>query len=778
MSAFGATAAEWAAAKRLAKRDLLPVVSNPHVVLGKFSKMKELGKTPSQVIETADGPRAIGFSDWTAFEATVKNIEAWQLVPDHGVCIQTRLLRAIDIDTDDEEQADKIEAFFTKRLGPAPARERAGSARRILVYRVAGEVRRASFPVNEWVDEETGKTKRELVELLGDGQQFVAAGMHKSGQRYEWRGGFPKPDDVQDVDQEDLEAAFQAAHEKFACGDLRQAGRRDPTLPEDLDVDDPVAEHLVANWPSYSCEHGKLYIECPAKELHSSDNGETESAWMLAGTGSYRNGHFVCLHQSCKEALPTDDAFFRAVGYKAAKAEDFEDLSVGQDAAAAYVALAPGASAKSKELKALAQLPLPGFNRDGQGKIETSLENICRALRAPQAAKCWLAWDEFLSDLMIAEAPEEWRPFTDADAVELRIRLEALGFKNAIGKDLMRDALVKIAADQRFDSAVKWLRDVVPPWDGESRIVRFWPTYMNTEDSPYTRALGLYTWTAQAARVLDPGCKVDMVPVLVSPEGYMKSTALMSMAPAVDFFTSFRVEDKDNELSRLMRGCLVGELEELRGIGVRDGEWIKAWITKRFEKWTQKYQERTTTMPRRLVFYGTTNDDDFLSAHMGERRWLPVHILRKINHRLVERDMLQLWAEARAIYDIDGIMWEEVERLARDERDAFKSEDEWEAKVAAWLDDNQDIEDGRTPREAGVRGDQVLVECIGLDGRTLKKADQQRIGKVLTGLGMKRTQVKLSGRNTKLWVDQKGGIQLGIQLPARGLQTAESGAGR
>ena len=36
-------------------------------------------------------------------------------------------------------------------------------------------------------------------------------------------------------------------------------------------------------------------------------------------------------------------------------------------------------------------------------------------------------------------------------------------------------------------------------------------------------------------------------------------------------------------------------------------------------------------MARRVVFYGTSNDDDFLQAHMGERRWAPVTVLSVID---------------------------------------------------------------------------------------------------------------------------------------------------
>lgn len=764
MTAWGASPEEWAWAKRLAKADLLPVVSNPHAEISPRSKMKSMGKTPSQY----NGQEQVsGFPDWTEWEATVQNIKAWSAQPDYGICIQTRRVRGLDIDVPDAALATKIEDAFLAALDlydHLPCRERADTGKRLLPFVLEGELSKRSFVVKEWQewDDEKGKdvTKRWIVEFLADGQQFIAIGTHPSGSRYEWRDGLPEK--FPEVTAEAFEAAWDAITEEFALADSeRRTARRDPTLLEDLDVADPVAEHLIeSDWPTYSLEKGMLYLDCPWKDGHSSDNGETETAWLLAGTGKYRNGHFACRHAGC--SARTENDFFKAVGYQAVKAEDFEDLTQEVDLAEAYAAAAPGASPKAKELKAVVarkkKLPLPGFNRDGQGRIETSLENLTRALAAPQACDCEVTYDDFRDELMIAHEPGQWRSMADADVVQLRITLEALGFKDRIGRELMRDALELHGAQHRIDSAQVWLTEVVPEWDGVARIHRFWPDYMQTKDTPYTRALGNYSWTAQAGRILDPGCQADMVPVLVSPEGYVKTSVVAAIAPAREFFSEFNLSQDDEKLARLMRGCLVGELAELRGISVRDGEAVKSWITRRVEKWTPKFKERATSMFRRMLFYGTTNDGEFLQPHMGKRRWLPVNILSLIDLARIEADRLQLWAEARDVWLYDGgVQWREVDHLAVAERGAFEEVDPWTHRVAAWLDDTNEIEGGVTPRASGsLRTEQVLTECCGLDPNRIKKADQMRVAQILSTLGMERGQRWIGRRNVKGWVDARG----------------------
>lgn len=766
---WGATPEEWAAFKRLAKADLLPVVSNPHAEISPRSKMKAKGKTPSLYNHAG---QVIGMPDWTEHEATVRNIEAWAEQPDLGLCVQTRRIRALDIDVPDRALADEIALRFAELIededGQAMAlRTRADSGKRLLAFICEGELSKRAFVVKEWQDD-TGKTKRWIVELLAEGQQFVAAGTHPDGARYEWAGGPPKA--LPSYSMGRLDRAWRVLAREFALeGSERRSERRDPTLLEDLDVDDPVAEHLIeSDWPTYDIHKGMLYLDCPWKDNHSSDNGETETAWLLAGTGKYRNGHFACRHAGCQGR--TDAEFFQAVGYRPVKAEEFEDLST--DAAAElYTALAPSASPKSKELKAAQRLPLPGFNRDSQGRIETSLENLYRALTAPQAAGCEVAYDTFRGELMLAEQPGEWRSLGDADAVELRARLEALGFKDKIGKELMRDALEWVGRDRQFDSAHTWLMDVVPPWDGVSRIARFWPDYVKTKDTRYTRALGNYSWTAQAARILDPGCQVDMVPVLVGPEGLRKSSAIALIAPSVEFFAEFRLDEDDDKLARLMRGCLVGELAELRGISVRDGEAILAWITRREEKWTPKFKEYAITLARRLVFYGTTNDDTFMQPHMGQRRWLPVAVRSIVDTNAIERDRLQLWAEARDVFLCEGLLFEEVERLAKGEREEFQDIDPWQARVERWLDETiGEDEDGEglTPRTCGaLRSEQVLIECLGLDAGRIRKPDQQRIGAVLKAAGMVRIQRKIDGRNVKVWASSELDTGVGYRAAQR-----------
>ena len=237
---------------------------------------------------------------------------------------------------------------------------------------------------------------------------------------------------------------------------------------------------------------------------------------------------------------------------------------------------------------------------------------------------------------------DEWRQFTDEDYTWLRDHLARGGFAE-IAKEGIRDAVHAIAAEHAFDSAMLWLKSL--QWDGTKRVETFLSTYAGALDTPYTRAVAAYLWTALAGRVLSPGCKADMAPVLVGAQGVRKSSLVKAMVPSVDHYAEVDLRDKDDDLSRRMRGRLIAELGELQGMGSREIESVKAFITRTHENWVPKFKEFATLFPRRLVFIGTTNKDQFLSDETGNRRWLPVRVETMCDPDATARDCLQLWAQ-------------------------------------------------------------------------------------------------------------------------------------
>lgn len=393
--------------------------------------------------------------------------------------------------------------------------------------------------------------------------------------------------------------------------------------------------------------------------------------------------------------------------------------------------------------------PLPAFQRDKKGKIEAGVNNLLLALRRDDVCGMRVGYDVFHDGIMLAPpGTNEWRPFTDADYTRLRASLERKDFK-PIGRELIRDVVLTVAEDCKFDSAQLWLGGL--PWDGVPRVESFLTEYLGVTDSPYARAVALYLWTALAGRVLNPGCKADMVPVFVGDQGIGKSKGAAALVPDPQFFVEISFQEQEDNLARKMRGRLLAEISELRGLHTRELETIKAFITRTHENWIPKYREFAVQFPRRLVFIGTTNQSDFLADETGERRWLPV-VVPRVDVAAIERDRLQLWAEAREIYTFAGrVQFQAAEQLAREVHHAHKVRDSWEDVVGEWLD-TPELDDRRPREREYLQVSDVLRHALGFDARNIKRADEMRIGKVLRALGYERGERRVSGKVAKVWL--------------------------
>lgn len=694
--------------------DLLPVVSNTAAKISPDSKIKELGKTPS--LYKKDGT-VVGIAGWTSHQASDGDIARWAKQPDYGICLQTRLVRALDIDVADELFAAEISAFIQAHLGHValPRRYRANSGKCLLAFALPGELAKRKMVVSGG-----------MVEFLATGQQFIAVGTHPSGVRYEWVGGLPLEFPVLTLDQ--FEALWAALIERFAVGDVATGAVSVRKKGENVKVADPVKDHLVIHDMVLGRDRdGALIVVCPWEQEHTTgERGDGSTVWFPAGMNGYERGHFKCLHGHCEGR--GDSEFFAAVGY-------VEDVSGDFD-----VVVHKGKAEPTR---------LPPFKRDKNGNIEAVIENVAMAVARPDVCGLEIRFDQFRDEIMFSRPGEgAWLPFTDADYARLRIHLEHNGFK-PIGRELIRDVVLLVATDHQFDSAIEWLDGLT--WDGTPRVEQFLTRYFGAEDTEYTRAVGTYLWTALAGRVKTPGCKADMVPILVGEQGSGKSTGVAAMAPALDFFSEVSFHEKDEDLARKMRGRLVAEIGELRGLHTKELESIKAFITRTHENWIPKYREFAVQFPRRLVFIGTTNRDEFLADETGNRRWLPVRV-NATDLEAIKADRLQLWAEARELYQARGIEFRAAEALSVEVHAEHMISDSWEEVVNTWLDEAE-LLTGEIPRTRRfLRVGDVLKGALGFEERSIGRREETRLGAVLRTLGYARKKIRDEGRTIWAYV--------------------------
>lgn len=712
-SVYGATLPEWTHVDLILglTDDVLPIVSNPNRKISQHSKLDggQLGKVPS--IIGRDG-MVVGLAKWTERVTTGSEIAQWIKESDYGIGLQCRTVRAVDVDIEDASKAQEIRQAIVEHLGYLPpVRGRQNSSKFLMPFRVEHD---------EDIRKKVIKTDRGNIELLGNGQQFVFAGMHPKGCRYAWEGGLPQV--IPNLTFEQWRSLAAMLEKKFGIEPsvtmtIGRKGQGNGQAPDE----DPLGDFLdEKGWTVSEDRDGTRHIRCPFEDGHSMGTPGDGSTSYFPPDKDFARGHFKCLHASC--AGRTDGDFLEAVEYGK---DMFADLIV--------------------PVSPLDPPVKPGYERDKTGSILATKDNLVKALTRKDICGVQIRFDCFRGEVMLSppegDGVDGWRMLKDSDYIEIALRLEKDGFKD-IAKDKMRDILDYVSGLNQFDSAQHWLEHIVPAWDGIERIEHFLPDCFGTDDNEYTRAVGLYTWTALAGRALVPGIKADMVPVAVGAQGAKKSSTVRTMAPSEEFFLELDMSKKEEDKARLMRGRLVIELGELRGMRTKDSDQLKSFITRTHENWIEKFKTNATTYARRGILFGTTNRDDFLADDTGHRRWLPF-MAGECNPDTVETNRLQLWAEARDRFKRDGILWEVAEILARGEHEHFIERDPWEEAVKEYLSD--------IPHDAPVVSSTIARLGLNIETKKIDRGVEMRIGRVMRALGYKNCAPRIGGKKVRAW---------------------------
>lgn len=419
------------------------------------------------------------------------------------------------------------------------------------------------------------------------------------------------------------------------------------------------------------------------------------------------------------------------------------------------------------------------FIRDNKGQIEAVVPNLMKVMRRPDLLMMDIGfdnWDEQIKWRVPGEV-DGWRLFTDEHYMDIREHLETPGsalnnsFKQ-ISREMVRDCVFKRARENQFDSGIHWIK--AAKWDGVPRVERFFLDYFGLDDTPYHRAAALYLWTALAGRMLVPGVKADMVIVLVGDQGLRKSTAIESLAPHEDMFTEISFHEKEDDLSRKLRGKAVAEIGELRGLGTKDQDGIKAFITRRRESWVPKFKEFETRFQRRCVFIASTNEGQFLADTTGNRRWVPLYCMSQIDTEGIAAIRDQLWAEGAVLYQQTGVQWQKAQELAVAEHERYEHTDSWVGLVRDYIaredmpesepengvPESADTVTEGVPARTVSKGDfvitsvttrELLVGALRFEPKQIAKKDEMHMASVLKKLGFQRVQKRIGDDRVFVW---------------------------
>ncbi|SHM79853.1 Virulence-associated protein E [Roseovarius litoreus] len=323
------------------------------------------------------------------------------------------------------------------------------------------------------------------------------------------------------------------------------------------------------------------------------------------------------------------------------------------------------------------------------------------------------------------------RPLEDDDYSAAQAWFNRNGFPRA-SMEIVRAAVRKVCRHQSYDPLRDYLDGL--QWDGTRRLNSWLADYCGAELSEYLQEVGKRWCISAVARGFKPGCKADHMLVLEGAQGRKKSTALATLA-GEDWFSDALPQMGTKDASSYLRGkwiIEVGELEAMR----KEVDAIKAFITRQVETFRPAYGREEVSEPRRCVFAGTTNKDDWQRDETGGRRFWPVRV-GEIDVDGLARDRNQIWAEAVMLYRKGERWWieGEVAEQAQAEVADRRPDDPWRADIARVVQSRSEITAKQVLGEMGVLPCDMTPILARRVTQELVALGWERAGRITSGEG-------------------------------------------
>ena len=376
--------------------------------------------------------------------------------------------------------------------------------------------------------------------------------------------------------------------------------------------------------------------------------------------------------------------------------------------------------------------------------------------------------DQFLKDVFKLNIFDNKRyvtrslPWRKVDTVEPLRDVDYSGVRNYI------ECVYGIVSSQKVDDALALefekkkfhpIREYIctQKWDGIPRVNTLLIDYFGAEDNTYTRAAIRKTLCAAVARVFEPGIKFDTALILVGEQGTYKSTFVKKLG--MEWFSDTFTTVQGKESFEQIQGAWLIEMAELSGLKKAEVESIKHYISKREDMFRPAYGRTVETYKRQCVFFGTTNNKDFLRDPTGNRRFMPIDVrpeyaTKSVNDDLTQDEVNQIWAEAYQLYLAKEPLYlvGDEDIIAKIEQHKHSEADERKGIIEEYLNtkfpddwDKMDLYDRRRwledplSKNGTVQKDFVCIaevwcECLGKDKTEMSRYNTREINEILRSL--------------------------------------------
>ncbi|WP_083378636.1 virulence-associated E family protein [Enterococcus timonensis] len=281
------------------------------------------------------------------------------------------------------------------------------------------------------------------------------------------------------------------------------------------------------------------------------------------------------------------------------------------------------------------------------------------------------------------ERDKTWK---DSDDSGLRVYIEKI--YGIVNRGKIDDMLAQEIERNSYDPVKDYLDGL--NWDGSSRVETILMDYLGAQDLLFNRVVMRKFLAAAVARIYIPGFKFDYMLVTSGPQGIGKT--LLPSVLAGDWFSNSLEGVTGKDAYEALQGVWIMEMGELSATKKADIEATKHFISKQEDIFRVAYGRHKSYFKRRCVFWGTTNDTEFLRDRTGNRRFWPVDVgLEPIKNKVWEmpdetRD--QIWAEAVIIWKSGEQLYltDEQEQMALEQQEFHTENSSMEGEIMEFLD--------------------------------------------------------------------------------------------
>ena len=279
--------------------------------------------------------------------------------------------------------------------------------------------------------------------------------------------------------------------------------------------------------------------------------------------------------------------------------------------------------------------------------LKNNISNICLILENDEAYKGKIEFNELTQ--MCSFNRNYWTDFTDS---HLKLFLEQK-YDIVTSIENISHACNVIADEHRYHPIKEYLQSV--QWDGVSRINSVFSEFLGATDNQYTRAVATISFVGAVARIFEAGVKFDTCTVFVGKQGTGKSKFIYKIAHNPDWFSDSITTFDGKEFYEGILGRWIIELGEGTAFQKSVKERCKQALASQQDVYRKPYGRHPEVQKRQCVFFGTTNNYDFLKDETGDRRYYPIDVniakaTKSIDKDLTDDYIAQLWAEAFYLY--------------------------------------------------------------------------------------------------------------------------------